>query len=199
MAKRVLRRHILEPEIIVHKDATRYHLGLVGGEEATGAGLVAVAVDQVVGGRLHGLVHVLFAWSGAQAVEAEAVEFIRVLERAIVEDGVLHIGAHVGAGGKVGAVGEGQVVEDFAERAHCDAFYNSALREHSQAKKEAGADVGKWFCFLPSMNLLHLCDSRMKESSFESLFTLARVNGTLPRSKNSCRKGSMYSGWTAKS
>lgn len=47
---------------------------------------------------------------------------------------------------------------------------------------------------LPSMNLLHLCDSRMKESILMSLPTFARFIGTSPNSLTSCRNGSIYSG-----
>ena len=108
----MLRRHTRNPEIITHKDANHHNFCRVRGEKASWIQLVAVAV---VRGRLHGLVHLLLAWDGAQTIEAEAVEFVLLRERAIVECGILHVGAYVSACGEACAVGEGQVVEDFSE------------------------------------------------------------------------------------
>ena len=61
----------------------------------------------MVGGRLHRLIHLLLAWLGAQAVEAEAVELVGVGQGGVVEDGVLDVGADVGARREEGAVREG--------------------------------------------------------------------------------------------
>lgn len=81
-------------------------------------GLVTEAIHQVVGGGLHGLIHLLPAGFGAQAVEAEAVELVGVGEGGVVEDGVLDVGADVRARREEGAVRESQVLQYLAESAN---------------------------------------------------------------------------------
>ena len=97
----------LQLEIIIHQNPTGNHLRLMRGKVSPRTSLITYAIHQMVGGRLHGLIHLLLAWLGAQAVEAEAVELVGVSKSGVIEDGVLDVGADIGAGGEKGAVREG--------------------------------------------------------------------------------------------
>ena len=124
----------------------------------------------------------------------KAVENFRVFKGWIINISVLNIGPNMCTSWEFCTIGEYQVGHDLAKSTHCQpslfefcVWTNITLERNTQ------------FAHIPSMNLLHLCDSRIKESNLTSLETFALVMGTSPSSFSSCLSGSIYSGWVERS